>query len=155
MYWWISAIFSGLNAAAAIVCFCKGNIWLAALNLTFVLLNALVAVVNFKEQNKRREVANMNDTKELSKVVKVSDPECWYNRDKVIVKLFICPEYKGVITVRLLVESIDDFAMEYSRDCYSSEHARHTYNLMKDNLFDKLPKEISYNWLLEHGYFPY
>ena len=97
----------------------------------------------------------MHDRKELSKVVKVSDPEYWYGRDEVTVRLFICPECEGNILVRLFVESIDDFAMEYSRDCYGSEHAKHTYKLMKENMFDKLPEEISYSWLLEHGYFPF
>lgn len=97
----------------------------------------------------------MHDRKELSKVVKVSDPECWYGRDEVTVRLFICPEYKGMITVRLFVESIDDFAMEYSRDCYSPGEVEHTYELMKEHMYDKMPEKISYSWLLEHGYFTF
>lgn len=97
----------------------------------------------------------MHDRNELSKVVKVSDPECWYGRDEVTVRLFICPECEGKILVRLFVESIDDFAMEYSRDCYSQKSAEHTYKLMKENMFDKMPEKISYSWLLEHGYFPF
>ena len=97
----------------------------------------------------------MHDKKELSKVVKVSDPEYWYNRDEVTVSLFICPKYRGVTTVRLFVESIDDFAMEYSRNCYGQEDIEHTYKLMKEHMFDTMPGKISYNWLLEHGYFPF
>ena len=35
------------------------------------------------------------------------------------------------------------------------EDIDYTYKLMKENMFDKLPKKISYGWLLEHGYFPF
>lgn len=97
----------------------------------------------------------MHDRRELSKVVKVSDPENWYNQKTVTVKLFICPEYERKIDIRIFVESIDDFAMEYTRTCYSWADVECTYMLMKANMFDKLPKRISYSWLLEHGYFPY
>ena len=97
----------------------------------------------------------MYDRRELSKVVKVSDPENWYNQKTVTVKLFITPEYLGETDVRIFVESIDDFAMEYTRACYGQEDIDCTYKLMKENMFDKLPKKISYSWLLEHGYFPF
>ena len=97
----------------------------------------------------------MHDRKELTKVVEVSDPENWYNQKTVTVKLFICPEYNHETDVRIFVESIDDFAMEYTRTCYSAAAVDHTYKLMKENMFDKLPRKISYKWLLEHGYFPY
>lgn len=97
----------------------------------------------------------MYDRRELSKVAKVSDPENWYNQKTVTVKLFICPEYERKIDVRIFVESIDDFAMEFTRTCYSRNEANSVYELMKENMFDKLPRKISYKWLLEHGYFPY
>jgi hypothetical protein len=97
----------------------------------------------------------MHDRRELSKVVKVSDPECWYGRDEVTVRLFVYELFKGKFNVRLFVESIDDFAMEYTRECYSSASVDYTYKLMKENMFDTMPKEISYKWLLEHGYFPF
>ena len=96
----------------------------------------------------------MYDRRELSKVVKVSDPEMWYNQKTVKVKLFICPEYKGTTDVRLFVETIDDFAMEYTRTCYGQADIDNTYRLMKECMFDKLPKKVSYSWFLEHGYFP-
>ena len=96
----------------------------------------------------------MHDRRELSKVVKVSDPEMWYNQKTVKVKLFICPEYKGTTDVRLFVETIDDFAMEYTRTCHGCADIECTYKLMKENMFDKLPKKVSYGWFLEHGYFP-
>lgn len=95
------------------------------------------------------------DRKELSKVVKVSDPENWYRQDTVVVKLFICPEYEGKTDVRIFIESIDDFAMEYTRTCYSAADIECTYKIMKENMFDKMPDSISYSWLLEHGYFPF
>ena len=97
----------------------------------------------------------MYDRRELSKVVKVSDPDMWYNQKTVKVKLFICPEYKGTTDVRLFVETIDDFAMEYTRTCHTQAGVEHTYALMEKNMFDKLPKKVSYGWFLEHGYFPY
>ena len=34
------------------------------------------------------EILDMYDRRELSKVVKVSDPEMWYNQKTVKVKLF-------------------------------------------------------------------
>ena len=97
----------------------------------------------------------MYDRRELSKVVRVSDPEMWYNQMTVEVKLFVNPEYQGRINVRLFVESIDDFAMEYTRTCYTNAGVEYTYALMEKNMFDAMPKKISYKWLLEHGYFPY
>ena len=97
----------------------------------------------------------MHDRRELTKTVKVSDPENWYNQKTVTVKLFVCTEHDGETDVRIFVESIDDFAMEYTRTCYNHAGIDCTYKLMKDNMFDKLPKKISYKWLLEHGYFPY
>lgn len=95
------------------------------------------------------------DKREISKIVKISDSENWYNQKTVKVKLFICPEYKGRTDVRILVESIDDFAMEYTRDCYGQADIDSTYKLMKEHMFDKLPRKISCKWLLEHGYFPF
>ena len=97
----------------------------------------------------------MYDRRELSKTIKVSDPENWYRQKTVKVKLFVCPEYKGKTDVRIFIESIDDFAMEYTRDCYSQESVDYTYQMMKENMYDKMPKKISYSWLLEHGYFPF
>lgn len=95
------------------------------------------------------------DRREISKVVKVSDPEMWYGQQTVVVKLFVCPEWKGQTEVRMYIESIDDFAMEYSRVCYYDSQIECAYNYMKKYMFDKMPKTISYNWLREHGYFNY
>lgn len=95
------------------------------------------------------------DRKELSKTVKVSDPERWYNQKTVVVKLFVCPKHQGKTEVRMYIESIDDFAMEYSRVCYYDSEIECAYNYMKKYMFDKMPKTISYKWLREHGYFDY
>ena len=97
----------------------------------------------------------MYDSREISKVVKVKDPEMWYGQKTVVVKLFVCPTYKGKTDIRIFVESIDDFAMEYTRTCYSKDSIDSMYKLIKENMFDKIPKKISYSWLLEHGYIPY
>lgn len=97
----------------------------------------------------------MYDRRELSKVVKVSDPWMWYNQKTVTVKLFINPEFKGKTDVRIFVESIDDFAMEYTRECYNQEDVDYTYDRMKKYMFDTMPRKISCKWLREHGYFPF
>lgn len=97
----------------------------------------------------------MYDRRELCKTVKVSDPEMWYNQKTVKVKLFICPEYKGNTDIRIFVESIDDFAMAYTRECHNRADIDYTYKLMKETIFDKLPKKISCKWLLKHGFFPF
>ena len=97
----------------------------------------------------------MYDRRELSKVVRVSDPEMWYNQKTVEVKLFVNPEYQGRINVRLFVESIDDFAMEYTRECFDQADVDYTYDRMKKYLYDKMPKRISCKWLSEHGFFPF
>ena len=97
----------------------------------------------------------MYDRRELCKVVKVSDPEMWYNQKTVKVKLFINPEYQGRTDVRLFVESIDDFAMEYTRECYGQADIDYTYDRMKKYMFDTMPKKINCKWLREHGYFPF
>ena len=94
----------------------------------------------------------MYDKRELCKTVKVSDPENWYGRDTVEVKLFICPEYNKKTNVRILIKSIDDFMMEHTRDCYSQADIDATYKQMKQYMFDRLPDEISCTWLFEHGY---
>ena len=52
MPWFISAFVSGIGAVATIVGFCGGNTWLAITNLIFAVLNGVIAVINFKEQNK-------------------------------------------------------------------------------------------------------
>jgi hypothetical protein len=103
----------------------------------------------------KRRIRIMYDRREICKTVKVSDPENWYNQKTVKVKLFICPEYEGKTDVRLFVESIDDFAMEYTRECYGQADIDYTYKLMKEFMYDRLPKKISYGWLLEHGFFPF
>jgi hypothetical protein len=97
----------------------------------------------------------MYDRRELSKVVKVSDPEMWYNQKTVKVKLFICPEYEDKTDVRLFVESIDDFAMEYTRTCHGQEDIDYTYDRMRICMYEKMPKRISCKWLGEHGFFPF
>ena len=52
MPWFISACISGMCTVATVTGFCRGNIWLAVVNLIFAVLNGVIAVINFKEQNK-------------------------------------------------------------------------------------------------------
>lgn len=90
----------------------------------------------------------------LSKKVKVSDPEMWYGQKEVEVNLFVCPPFRDVVYVKLTVESIDDFMMEYYCDTYGESDTKTTYNRMKKYMYDKIPRKINCRWLLEHGFFP-
>lgn len=97
----------------------------------------------------------MYNRKEISKTVKVSDPWMWYNQKTVKVCLFINPEYNGSTDVRIFVESIDDFAMEYTRTCFGQADVEATYNQLKRDMFDKMPRKINCKWLREHGFFSF
>jgi hypothetical protein len=111
-------------------------------------------LIETKDMIEERETT-MQDRRELSKIVKVSDPEMWYGQKTATVKLFICPPYEGKTDVRIMVESIDDFAMEYTRECYGQKDINYTYDRMKQYMFDAMPKTINCRWLGEHGYFPF
>ena len=91
---------------------------------------------------------------ELKKRVKVSDPEMWYGRDEVDVSLFVTPPYEGMVYVKILISSIDDFAMSYAYDCEEkyTAHIKSIYSHLKEWMYDRMPEEISVVWLYEHGY---
>jgi hypothetical protein len=97
----------------------------------------------------------MNNQRDLTKVIKVSDPENWNNQDTVTVTLRVHYEHELKTFVRLRVGSVVAFVLECSKACFSEAATEHIYKLMKENMFDTLPEEVSYKWFLEHGYFPY
>lgn len=98
------------------------------------------------------------DHKRLNKVVKVSDPWCWYNKDTVEVILEVIPRItdKTKTIVQIAVVSCDDFAVYRNVEVETkySTVIESFYNHFKEYLFDRMPKEISLEWLYEHGYIP-
>lgn len=93
----------------------------------------------------------------MEKIVRVSDPEDWYGENTVKVSLFVTPPFKNKVSVRILVESIDDFMMCYEYECEAKheDHIKFMYNHLKEWMYDRIPKEIDLGWLYEHGYLPY
>jgi hypothetical protein len=92
----------------------------------------------------------------LTKTVRVTDPENWYNQNTVEASLFVTPPYCGIVTVRILIDTIDDFMVVYDHECYVQygELIKWAYNHLKQWMYDKMPEEISLGWLYEHGYLP-
>ena len=90
------------------------------------------------------------------KIVKVSDPECWYGQNEVEVSLHVTMSYKGKVWVRLFVDTIDDFAV--SLDCEVEEsytdEIKWIYNHYKTFIFDRMPEVVSLEWFYEHGFMP-
>lgn len=85
------------------------------------------------------------------KRVTVAEPECWYNQPDVKVILFEIE--KGVdIGVRIFFESIDDFAVYQDVDDWEQKA---NIDWAKEYLYDKIPENVSLQWLYEHGYKPY
>ena len=58
--------------------------------------------------------------------------------------------------MKILVSSIDDFAVSYIQECSEKypESIKSIYKHMKMWMYDKIPEEIDLCWLYEHGYFP-
>lgn len=90
----------------------------------------------------------------LIKRVKVSDPDMWYQENEVDVQLYVTPAYKGTVQVKILVSSIDDFAVSYIQECNEkyTDYIRSIYDHMKKWMFDRIPEVINIEWLYEHGY---
>ena len=90
----------------------------------------------------------------LTKKVKVSDPNMWYQKNEVDVSLFVTPPYKGTVYVKIRISSIDDFAVAYTYECDEkyADCIIDTYNHLKEWMYDRMPEEVSLVWLYEHGY---
>lgn len=98
-----------------------------------------------------------HDWKFLTKTVRVTDPWRWYNKDTVEVVLCIVPPLgNDEVTVKVSVNSIDDFSVSRSIKVESKYETaiQSYYDHFKEYLFDKMPNEISVEWLYEHGYLP-
>ena len=90
------------------------------------------------------------------KIVKVSDPENWYNQNEVEVGLYVTPPYHGSVLVRVFVETIDDFAvsLDYKVGETCTEGIQWVYNHYKTFIFDRIPDVVSLEWFYEHGFMP-
>ena len=90
------------------------------------------------------------------KIVKVSDPECWYQQNEVKVSLYVTPSYHGTVYVRIFVDTIDDFAV--SLDCEvgetNTDEIKWIYNHYETFIFDRMPEVVSLEWFYEHGFLP-
>lgn len=87
----------------------------------------------------------------LSKKIKVSDPSRWYGENEITVKMWH-NEFCGNGTVRIMFFSIDDFAMY--RD-FNEWDLHINWVWCKRWFWNKLPSQVNYDWLCEHGYVPF
>lgn len=92
----------------------------------------------------------------LTKTVRVTDPWRWYGRETVNVSLRVTAPWQGKVTIRIAVNSIDDFAVYYMYECDEKYKAliKSMYEHLKEYMYDRMPDEISVEWLYEHGYLP-
>ena len=92
----------------------------------------------------------------LVKTVRVTDPWCWYNKDTVEVILWVTPYFDNKVRVQVSVHSIDDFSVNRYIVCEKKYDTaiQAYYDHFKEYLFDRMPNEISLDWLYEHGYLP-
>lgn len=90
------------------------------------------------------------------KIVKVSDPENWYNQNEVEVSLYVTPPYHGTVWVRVFVDTIDDFAVSLDHEIGEdyTEAIKWVYNHYETFIFDRIPEVVSLEWFYEHGFMP-
>lgn len=84
----------------------------------------------------------------FSKEIKVSDPVNWYDKNKIKVSMWNNKFSTNKDTVRLMFFSIDDFMMY--KDFDKGDLETNWYCCYED--YEKLPKVVSVQWLLDHGY---
>lgn len=87
----------------------------------------------------------------LSKKIKVSDPCWWYGESEITVEMWH-DDILDESTVRIMFLSIDDFIMY--RD-FNEWDLPDNWEWCKTWFWDKLPSEVNYDWLCEHGYVPF
>lgn len=80
----------------------------------------------------------------MNKEINVLDPVNWYSKTKIKVSIFSINKN----TVRIMFSSIDDFMMYKDFD---KGDLKTNWNCCYE-VYEKLPKAISVQWLLDHGY---
>ena len=90
------------------------------------------------------------------KIVKVSDPENWYQQNEVEVGLYVTPPYHGKVYVRIFVDTIDDFAVSLNCEVgeTNTDEIKWIYNHYETFIFDRMPEVVSLEWFYEHGFLP-
>ena len=90
----------------------------------------------------------------IEKVIQVDDPEVWYGEDTIKVALYILPLLDDTVSVRITVNTIDDFSLLYEQICPEdcSVDIDLTYKHMKKWMFDTIPKTVNLGWFYRHGY---
>ena len=84
----------------------------------------------------------------MSKRIRVSDPEKWYGKGEIEVSMWHNKSFTCKDSVRIMFQSIDDFAMYRDFD----EADLDTNWSRCCEIFYNLPEKISVQWLLDHGF---
>lgn len=85
----------------------------------------------------------------LKKTVRVSDPDLWYNKDTITVKIW---QLNNSDTIRVAFFSIDD-KMIYQD--FSEWNLDSNWEWCKLWLWDKMPDVVSTHWMYMCGYRPF
>ena len=93
--------------------------------------------------------------KHYYRYVFVKEPEFWYNRKSIEVRIdffecySICDEPKVIgYKAYIVCSSIDDFYMI----CTIKVKDEDEFKKVKKQLFDKMPNNLSMKWLKKHGF---
>ena len=119
----------------------------------------LLVVIKMKKRNKLpyfRFVSINRPIKRYYRYVFVKEPEFWYNRKSIEVRIefdercnVVCGEPKVIgYEAYIVCSSIDDFYMI----CTIKVKNENEFKKVKKQLFDKLPNNLSMKWLKKHGF---
>lgn len=119
----------------------------------------LLVVIKMKKRNKLpyfRFVSINRPIKRYYRYVFVKEPEFWYNRKSIEVRIefdercnVVCGEPKVIgYEAYIVCSSIDDFYMI----CTIKVKNENEFKKVKKQLFDKMPNNLSMKWLKKHGF---
>jgi hypothetical protein len=118
----------------------------------------LLVVIKMKNRNKLpyfKFVSFNRPIKRYYRYVFVKEPEFWYNRKSIEVRIdflecySVCDKPKVIgYKVYIVCSSIDDFYMI----CTIKVKDENEFKKVKKQLFDKMPNNLSMKWLKKHGF---
>ena len=119
----------------------------------------LLVVIIMNKRNKLpyfRFVSINRPIKRYYRYVFVKEPEFWYNRKSIEVRIefdercnVVCGEPKVIgYEAYIVCSSIDDFYMI----CTIKVKDENEFKKVKKQLFDKMPNNLSMKWLKKHGF---
>ena len=118
----------------------------------------LLVVIKMKNRNKLpyfKFVSFNRPIKHYYRYVFVKEPEFWYNRKSIEVRIdflecySVCDEPKVIgYKAYIVCSSIDDFYMI----CTIKVEDEDEFKKVKKQLFDKMPNNLSMKWLKKHGF---